>query len=151
MCLKHSSCFSIKIWSYQCKIPIILITEISIPGPVFCLLLWVSSDYAQPITGQVTEVTCPVIGRAQPELTLSRDRKWASSGFNVLMLICIEFGVSGSIFWIICWPSDQPSWLWAEYHKCYRLTMSAEEFLWPILLKKLLQFQRNHHWNPMVI
>ena len=32
-------------------------------GPVFCLLLWVSSDYAQPITGQVTEVTCPVIGR----------------------------------------------------------------------------------------
>ena len=34
------------------------------PGPVFCLLLRVSSDYAQPITGQVTEVTCPVIGRA---------------------------------------------------------------------------------------
>ena len=41
------------------------------PGPVFCLLLGVSSDYAQPITGQVTEVTCPVIGRAQPELTPS--------------------------------------------------------------------------------
>ena len=39
------------------------------PGPVLCLLLRVSSDYAQPITGQVTEVTCPVIGRAQPELT----------------------------------------------------------------------------------
>ena len=35
-----------------------------IPGTVFCLLLGVSSDYAQPITGQVTEVTCPVIGRA---------------------------------------------------------------------------------------
>ena len=33
-------------------------------GTVFCLLLGVSSDYAQPITGQVTEVTCPVIGRA---------------------------------------------------------------------------------------
>ena len=41
-------------------------------GPVFCFLLRVSSDYAQPITGQVTEVTCPVIGRAQPELTLSK-------------------------------------------------------------------------------
>ena len=41
-------------------------------GPVFCLLLWVSSDYAQPITGQVTDVTCPVIGRAQPELTPSK-------------------------------------------------------------------------------
>ena len=38
---------------------------------VFCLL-WVSSDCAQPITGQVTEVTCPVIGRAQPELTPSK-------------------------------------------------------------------------------
>ena len=38
-------------------------------GPVFCLLLRVSSDYAQPIAGQVTEVTCFVIGWAQPELT----------------------------------------------------------------------------------
>ena len=41
------------------------------PEPVFCLLLGVSSDYAQPITAQVTEVTCPVIGWAQPELTRS--------------------------------------------------------------------------------
>ena len=44
-------------------------------GPVFCLLLGLSSDYAQPITGQVTEVTCPVIGRAQPELTPSKRQK----------------------------------------------------------------------------
>ena len=34
------------------------------PGPVFCLLLGVSSGCAQPITGQVTEVTWPVIGWA---------------------------------------------------------------------------------------
>ena len=45
------------------------------PGPVFCPLLGVSSDYAQPITGQVTEVTCPVIGQAQPELTLNKIQK----------------------------------------------------------------------------
>ena len=45
------------------------------PGPVFYLLLRVSSDYAQPITGQVTEVTCPVIGWAQPELTPSKRQK----------------------------------------------------------------------------
>ena len=45
------------------------------PGPVFYLWLGVSSDYAQPITGQVTEVTCPVIGWAQPELTLSKRQK----------------------------------------------------------------------------
>ena len=44
-------------------------------GPVFCLLLGVSSDCAQPITGQVTEVTCPVIGRAQPELIPSKRQK----------------------------------------------------------------------------
>ena len=45
------------------------------PGPVFCLLLGVSSDYVQPITGQVTEVTCPVIGRAQPELSPSKRQR----------------------------------------------------------------------------
>ena len=45
------------------------------PGPVFCLLLGVSSDYAQPITDQITEVTCPVIGQAQAELTLSKRQK----------------------------------------------------------------------------
>ena len=45
------------------------------PGPIFCLLLGVSSDCAQPITGQVTEVTCPVIGCAQSELTPSKRQK----------------------------------------------------------------------------
>ena len=40
--------------------------------PVLCLLLGVSSDYVQPITDQVTEVTCFVSGRAQPELTPSK-------------------------------------------------------------------------------
>ena len=45
------------------------------PGTIFCLLLGVSSDYAQPITGQVTEVTCPVIGQAQPDLTSSKGQK----------------------------------------------------------------------------
>ena len=48
---------------------------------VFCLLLWVSSDYAQPITGQITEVTCPVIGRAQPELTPSKTQKTGPGQF----------------------------------------------------------------------
>ena len=51
-----------------------------ISGPVFCLLLGISSDYAQPITGQVTEVNCPVIGQAQPELTPSKRQK-TSPGF----------------------------------------------------------------------
>ena len=45
------------------------------PGPAFRLLLGISSDYVQPITGQVTDVTCPVIGRAQPELSPSKRQK----------------------------------------------------------------------------
>ena len=44
-------------------------------GPVFCLLLGLSSDYAQPITGRVTEITCPMIGQAQTELPLSKRQK----------------------------------------------------------------------------
>ena len=35
-------------------------------GPFSVCCLAVSSDYAQPTTGQVTELTCSVIGRAQP-------------------------------------------------------------------------------------
>ena len=53
----------------------VVISNPGTSGPIFCLLLRVSSDYAQPITGQVTEVTCPVIGRAQPELTPSKRQK----------------------------------------------------------------------------
>ena len=59
------------------------------PGPVFCLLLGVSSDYTQPITGQVTEVTCPMIGWAQPELTPSKRQKRGPGGGN----------------YTDCWPS----------------------------------------------
>ena len=53
-------------------------------GPVFCLLLGVSSDYAQPITGHVTEVTCPVIGQAQHELTPSRRQKTGPDFIDVV-------------------------------------------------------------------
>ena len=49
--------------------------ETANPGPVFCLLFEESSDYAQPITGQVTEVTYPEIGQAQPGLTPSKRQK----------------------------------------------------------------------------
>ena len=42
-------------------------------------MLEISSDYAQPITGHVTEVTCPVIGRAQLELTPSNRQNMAVS------------------------------------------------------------------------
>ena len=48
-------------------------------GPVFCLLLGVSSGCARPITGQVTSVTWPVIGWAYSELTPSKRQKTGPS------------------------------------------------------------------------
>ena len=50
---------------------------------VFCLLLGVSSDYAQLITGQVTESTRSVIGRPQPKLTRARYIKRAQALFVI--------------------------------------------------------------------
>ena len=66
-------------YDINCKtyLEISLSLNLNRSGSVFCLLLIVSSDYAQPITAQVTEVTCPVIGRAQPEFTPSKRLKWA--------------------------------------------------------------------------
>ena len=69
-------------------------------GPIFCLLLGVSSDYAQPITGQVTEVTCPVIGRAQPELTKSKRQKMGP-GLSINRVNSL-------------WPSDAIWWRWSR-------------------------------------
>ena len=60
-----------------------------VTGLVFCLLLGGSPDYAQPITGHVTEVTCPVIGRAQPELTPSKRQKTGPGEVSdVSLMIC---------------------------------------------------------------
>ena len=79
------------------------------PGPVFCLLLRVSSDYAQPITGQVTEVTCPVIGRAQPELNLSKRQK-TGPGVDETQILCVASSTGCMIYWCIYQVSD-------AYHK----------------------------------
>ena len=48
-------------------------------GPVFCPLLGLSSGYAQPFTGQVTEVTCHVIDRQQLEFTPAKREKMGPS------------------------------------------------------------------------
>ena len=79
------------------------------PGPVFCLLLGVSSDFAQPITGQVTEVTCPVIGQAQPELTPSKRQKTGPACihgqfiFHTLYVAdsnyCMKYGLAPTCHW----------------------------------------------------
>ena len=58
----------------------------------FCLLLGVSSNYDQPIPGKVYDVTGPVIGRAQPELTPCNRRKTGPDLSNKLIYIYIYHG-----------------------------------------------------------
>ena len=77
-------------------------------GPVFCLSLGVSSGCAQPITGQVTSVTWPVIGSAQSELTLSKRQKTGPGHSEQLSL------QYGSFSWVaqpvlICAKKSGPS------------------------------------------
>ena len=87
------------------------------PGPVFCLLLRVSSDCAQPITGQVTEVTCPVIGQAQPELTPNKRQK-TGPGPQPFWCCTLEyFGKTKTkpwvqITWILASPGHQQPCKW---------------------------------------
>ena len=59
-------------------------------GPVVGLLLEVSPDYAQSISGQVTEVTCPVMGRAQHELTPSKRQKTGPDEWGTHKLDCLD-------------------------------------------------------------
>ena len=79
-------------------------------GPVFCLLLRVSSDYAQPITGQVTEVACPVIGGAQPELTPSKRQETGPGQLLASQYFCFKANILNSHY---IWQSV--SWSWAIY------------------------------------
>ena len=93
------------IWFHQTIMPI----SIMRPGPVLCLLLRVSSDYAKPITGQVTEVTCPVIGPAQPELTLSKRQKTGPGLSLTIFLLIIQI------------------W-WKHYPAVIQLAISSQQF-----------------------
>ena len=87
-----------------------------IPGPVFDRLLEVTSDYALPITHQVTEVTCPVVGRAQPELTPSIKKKTGS---------VLDTQLSKSIQWF-------PSRRILEAATFFRVYYDSEPYGFPI-------------------
>ena len=76
-------------------------------GPVFCLLLRLSSDYAQPITSHVTEVTCPVIGQAQPELTPSKREK---TGPGLKIVLCL----GAHLLTLINFNLNMEKWLHAQ-------------------------------------
>ena len=77
--------------SYTSKISILILNQPPAFQAVFCLLIWVSSDYAQPIARQVTEVACPGIGQAQPELTPSKRQK-TGPGWCLLMWVGMAEG-----------------------------------------------------------
>ena len=74
--------------SFEYQVSVHSSPSIQSAGPIFVfgLLLGVNSDYAQPITAQLTEVTCPVIGEAQPQLTPSKRQK-TSPGQSPLLYI----------------------------------------------------------------
>ena len=76
-------------------------------GPVFCLLLGVSSDYDQPITGQVTKVICPVIWLSTAwaySKQETENRPW-----TYLRLLYSQ--------WYGCWwPGNFLSWHWPSLH-----------------------------------
>ena len=58
-------------------------------GTVFCLLLRLSSDYAQPITGQVTEVTL-WLAKHSLSLLRARDRKRAQVPHSIVQPLQIS-------------------------------------------------------------
>ena len=91
----------------------------SAPGPIFCLLLRVSSDYAQPIIGQVTEVTCPAIGQAQPDLTLSKRQKTGPG----LQLFVLQTALGWCPRWLYLYQS------WNEWQRHDKIDIMMWFFL----------------------
>ena len=81
-------------------------------GPVFCLLLGVSSGCARPIAGQVTSVTWPVIGWAQSELTRSKRQKSGLGQFSPISPQqtphCLPIRASNGVF-VVSFKSDSCS------------------------------------------
>ena len=102
-------------------------------GPVFCLLLGVSSNYAQPITGQVTEVTCPVIGWAQPELTLTKRQKTGP----VVPFLMVWWNIKNLYYYISC--------AYADNVECS--TLHGREFHW--ICRFLLSYNERYSRNPL--
>ena len=131
------------------------------PGPVFCLLLNVSSDYAQPITGQVTKVTCPVIGWAQPERTPSKRPKTGPDGVRLQMgksqQYCLFYKHVLKIYGQITripnnisthWGRDKMATIFQTiFSNAFSWTKTCEfrlRFHWSLFLR--LQLTIFHHW-----
>ena len=74
-------------------------------GPVFCLLLRVSSDYAQPITGQVTGATCPVRTCPHVHVQHAIDEHGKSRRDDAIQLQCM-IPIKGSA---ALWGDEHPT------------------------------------------
>ena len=128
-----------------------LISDISLgkccPGPVFCLLLGVSSNYAQPITGQVTEVTCPVIGRAQAELTLSKRQKTGVSSDYAQpitgQVTKVTRPVIGQAQPELTLSKRQKTGVSSDYAQ--PITGQVTEVIWPVIGRAHLSFTHTIH------
>ena len=84
--------------------------------------LRVNSDYAQPISGQVTEAIWPVIGRAQPELTPSKRQK-TDLGHQQPYNWLYEIGMSSSPVYNL----SVKEWCKCKYHRILLKAISHGE------------------------
>ena len=85
----------------ECSISHMAEGSLTTHGPVFCLLFGVSSDYAQPITGQVTEITCPVIGLSLLRVRYKKKRAITTVNYTQVIHRTFTFGrsfIDSSIF-----------------------------------------------------
>ena len=101
-------------------------------GPIFCHLLGKSSDYAQPITCQVTEVTCPVIGWPQPELTPSKRQK-TGPGLLTSKICFGRVGSGDSGLWC-SWDGD-----WASIVSASSSRFAGASCSWPAWTRRLIR------------
>ena len=124
----------------------------------FLSLAWSKLNYAQPITGQVTEVTCPVIGRAQPELTPSKRQKMGPGASGLLLrwagasLTCSAQVYCVAFFWHVDTRPISPFLFFfnSTFYLCIIIVIFYLMYL--IHLLKLLAIVHHTFWaNVLVI
>ena len=112
---------------------------------------------SQPITGQVTEVTCPVIGRAQPELTPSQRQKMGlglnnqghkahcinrtmeTVGFTRSVIVVLPEIVVLQLVW------DLFHWFYMRFlYKPNEISFCSFFFFWSCLVKSLHIIRRQY-------
>ena len=109
-------------------------SHIAFPGPVFCLLLGVNSEYGQPITGQVTSVTCSVIDWAYSDFTLGVNYEYAQP-------------ITGQVTSVTCSVID---WAYSEFTPSKRQKTGPDP-IFPISKRGLFSAPSPRQWRPQTV